>query len=287
MKQLTIFSLFMILHNFTYAMNCATPEMSFVKKLELLDVFAQMENEQLYSKSKKEINIPVVVHYSNPKIIEIIDEQMIILNDNFANTGFKFYLQKLNEISNPKWRKVRSDMKFQFDNYWTDNSTVQEMKANLREGDKNTLNLYITNVIDKISWASFPFYYDNDKYDVTQDGIVLSDITVKGFTDSDIYLGRTLAHEVGHWLGLFHTFSSLCGEPGDLISDTNEHTYRYTWTCNKNDEKFGVCNDNEIAPIRNYMNYVLDSCKSNFTPLQIKRMKGMYKKYREEAEISE
>lgn len=92
--------------------------------------------------------------------------------------------------------------------------------------------------------------------------------------------GRTTTHEVGHFLGLFHTFDSGCGtqssclSTGDLICDT-ERESSPTFGCPGNKSS---CNSSD--PIANYMDYSDDLCMDNFTPQQSNRMRCTLMNYR-------
>lgn len=92
-------------------------------------------------------------------------------------------------------------------------------------------------------------------------------------------LGRTLTHEVGHYLGLEHTFSGGCGSAaacfttGDLICDTLPEAAP-TNGCSDS----GSCGDPD--PIDNYMDYSDDFCMEMFTPEQSRRMRCSLEHYR-------
>jgi len=86
-------------------------------------------------------------------------------------------------------------------------------------------------------------------------------------------MGRTTTHEVGHYLGLYHTFCGGCGSAvdcdttGDLICDTERESSE-TLGCPGNKSSCG-----SQDPIHNYMDYTDDPCLWEFTPEQVNRMR--------------
>ncbi|MEM8712093.1 MAG: M43 family zinc metalloprotease [Planctomycetota bacterium] len=91
--------------------------------------------------------------------------------------------------------------------------------------------------------------------------------------------GRTATHEVGHYLGLYHTFQNGCGGSncygsGDRICDTNAES-QPEYNCPGSSSSCG-----SQDPVRNYMNYSPDTCMSNFTEEQARRMRCTLEYYR-------
>lgn len=81
--------------------------------------------------------------------------------------------------------------------------------------------------------------------------------------------GRTMTHEVGHFLGLFHTFQGGCAAPGDQVDDTPAVA-----TSN------GGCptgidscpSEPGLDMVENYMDYTNDTCMNTFTQGQKARV---------------
>lgn len=81
--------------------------------------------------------------------------------------------------------------------------------------------------------------------------------------------GRTMTHEVGHYLGLFHTFQGGCSGVGDEIDDTPAVA----------SPNFG-CPPNNIScgsrdMVENYMDYTDDTCMNTFTQGQKDRVQAV------------
>ncbi len=93
--------------------------------------------------------------------------------------------------------------------------------------------------------------------------------------------GRTATHEVGHYLGLEHTFSGGCASEtpptcystGDLICDTNSESVPH-FGCSPS----STCGSED--PIDNYMDYTDDLCMEKFTLEQSRRHRCTLPNYR-------
>jgi hypothetical protein len=149
------------------------------------------------------------------------------------------------------------------------------MKQALRKGDERILNVYYTNLPgNTLGYATFPWDYD---YWQKEDGVVMSRGTIRG-GDPPYNEGDTLVHEVGHWLGLFHTFSDGCS-PGDRIADTAPEKVPY-FGCNPSEQRDTCTGDLLKDPIFNFMDYSDDKCLFEFTAGQISAMVDSYVTYR-------
>jgi len=192
-----------------------------------------------------------------------VTKSMEVLNKAFE-THFEFRLIKSHNSTDPHYWDIPS---------YDDGG----MRMHLHEGGCSVLNIYST----KTNIAGFAEFPRRCKYNERMDGVIISYDTVPGGANKEWNGGGTLVHEVGHWLGLFHTFEGGCSENGDKIWDTpaqarpNNGCPRGTDSC---PHKKGV------DPIHNYMDYTNDTCRDSFTSGQFMIMKANYKRFRPQEE---
>ncbi|KAJ3497858.1 hypothetical protein NLJ89_g10296 [Agrocybe chaxingu] len=185
--------------------------------------------------------------------------QIDTLNSDFAGSGIEWVLVNTSKIHNPEW----------FVHAYPGSTQEKEMKSLHNVGDATTLNVYTLtfNATTKsLGTASIPSAYYRDP---KSDGVMIRHSTVTNGFREHFNLGRTLTHEVGHWLGLFHTFEGGCDDGvGDNVADTPPQASG-TEGCPVGRDS---CPGDGPDLINNFMDYSYDSCMSAFTKGQIVRM---------------
>jgi hypothetical protein len=181
-----------------------------------------------------------------------IAAQMAEINANYAPWGYSFVLGSVDYTDNAAW--------------FNNDSQADEdaMTAALAIDPAHTLNIY-TGILYGgyyLGYAYLPWSWSESD---VHNGVFLEYRTFPGYGYVPFHLGRTATHEIGHYLGLLHTFEGGCAAPGDYIADTPAEL----------DPNVGCpigmdsCPaDPGLDPIHNYMDYTDDACYTEFSPGQ-------------------
>jgi hypothetical protein len=200
---------------------------------------------------------------------KMIDDQVGILNEAFKDTGWSFTLHAVTRTYDSRLFNMGQGSR-----------SENRVKSSLRQGTADDLNIYTANLSrGLLGWATFPASYASNP---TYDGVVLLYSSLPGGSASPYNLGDTGTHEVGHWMGLYHTFQGGCSAPGDSVDDTPyESSPAYGCPTGRD-----TCSSQGADPIKNFMDYTDDYCMDHFTLADVDevsqedRMYAQFSQYR-------
>ncbi len=245
--------------------------------------------------------IPVVVHVIHTNGIENISEEQIksqitVLNEDYrkiaetpgfglgADTEIEFYLAQKDPSGQPTNGINRIYSSLTIHNDETEELTLKNL---IRWPVDRYLNIWVVRSIkgNVLGYTRFP----DEAPEL--DGVVCqhSNFGRIGTVRPPYNKGRTITHEVGHWLGLYHIFeegckgtdNTNCATQGDRVCDTpptanengNYHCPPFLNSC----IEYPVDIPDQLD---NYLDYLDDSCMSRFTNGQKQRMQNLLRIYR-------
>ena len=188
-----------------------------------------------------------------------IKAQVAVLNEDFGaifNTPIRFELAGITYTQNDEW-------------FTDSNADEQAYKSALGVVQNRYLNVYTNDAGGYLGYATFPA----ESAGSVLDGVVNLHSATGGRDNGygNFDQGRTLVHEIGHYLGLWHTFQGNGGScensytSGDYLLDTTPHGSP-DYGCSAS----SICGG--TSPIENFMNYSDDQCMDRFTDEQSNRM---------------
>lgn len=242
---------------------------------------------------EKVITIPVVVHIVYNNTAENISEAQIIsqiesLNADFAmsnkdfskvpsvfaklaaNTSIRFELAKTDPMGKATTGIVRKKSSRMM---WSDDDKIKYVSngGSTTWDSKSYLNIWVCNTVPGLTgYATFP------GADRAVDGIVVryDAFGTTGKAVAPFHLGRTVTHEVGHWMGLKHLWGDQqCGDDG--IEDTPKQ--RSGNAGMPTFPRVTICNTSaEGEMFMNFMDFTNDASMGMFTNGQKSAMRAQF-----------
>lgn len=237
--------------------------------------------------------LPIVFHVVQDGTLGSLTDADVLtllgfLNDAFANEGFYdpstgadtdigFCLAKQDENGLPTSGITRTQSTLTL---MTAETQDRDLKALIHWDPHCYINVYLVAEINSDAYGTGVRGYANfpSSHGSPTDGIVIETNIANGSPVN----AAVLIHEMGHFLGLFHTFrggctNNDCNQDGDRICDTPPDNSTAPSECSdpynscQTDAQSGLPSD-QPDPVTNYMDYGHLSCRNQFTQDQAARM---------------
>lgn len=220
------------------------------------------------------VNIPVYVHvvYSNAQ--QNVSDQQINSQINVLNNDFRASNNDINQVPS-EFAGLVADSEINFtlagtfrhSNSTSAWSTNDAVKAAYPPVTPSThLNIWVCNISGGIlGYAQFPGGPS------ATDGVVVLYSSLPGGSAAPYNQGRTLTHEVGHYLNLRHIWGDGRCKQDDFVADTPSSDGP-NYGC----PSFPTVNCRSTDMTMNYMDYVDDACMYMFSEGQKSRMRTIF-----------
>jgi hypothetical protein len=215
-----------------------------------------------FQKGATPLVIPVAFHVvrHNDGFGDVTDQQILdqlqVLNDAYNAFNYFFFLRSVDRTNNTGWST-----------HSPGSPAATAMKTALAIDPETTLNIYICDLGGGLlGYAYLPMAFPENHF---MHGVVVLYSSLPGGSAYPYNEGNTATHEVGHFLGLYHTFEGGCLAPGDEVDDT-PYEGGPAYGCPQGRDSCPTLPG--LDPIHNFMNYSDDACMDEFTPGQDERM---------------
>ncbi len=221
---------------------------------------------------QQDVFIPVYVHVVTDQAgagdlpDSTVQAWIAVLDEAFSASRYFFDLVGIEHVANDAWHTASP--------FSPAEAAMMEALhvASSFDDVVSPLNVYVIDPPQgELGWASFPWFYPLDD---AHDGVVIMGDTAPGGTAVPYTDGKQLVHEVGHWMGLFHTFQGGCRGSGDFVDDTNPEPDPL-YSCSP----VTSCGGRPADP-SNFMQYTDDACMDHFTAGQFERIEQVFATYR-------